>query len=553
MADVVGTSPGFEPDMDNGSRDVGLPASEDRFVDWRRIAKGGTATVYRVYDTELRYDVAIKILDPRALERVASAPALIESLRNEVKISRLIRHRYICPVHEMYQDARCIGVIMDYISGVTLRAWMDDRMGRLAETAEERLGLLRKLAKALAVAHGGITPGGGIVHRDLKPDNIMLANGDIDTPVIMDFGCSAFTEQAVGMAGITPKYMAPEQFHAWKDGKVVVDSRADLFTFGIIAYELLTDEVPPTSLKDAVRTGAPPEISPEDVTPPSRVCRRLPVGLDAAIRLLMDPNPERRIQSADRLLDVLNAVDLIPVDDLIAETAAETVLVPAGRFRLGARRNRTTNPNERPDRMVEMSSFRIDATPVTNAAFRRFLVDTGGVRPKLLDHPVFGRDDHPVVAVPHAQAMAFARWAGGFLPTEAQWERAAKGDGDACFPWGEAFDGPHRANIDNIGGGAATTPVRAFPLGRNLLGIWDMCGNVWEWCADIYDPDFYAMLDPDTLDPRRDGEVGDRVLRGGSHQSFESQGRCVSRSSAPAQSLRAEIGFRVAYDVTAYA
>ena len=524
-------------------------AREDRFVDWRPVAKGGTATVYRVRDTELRCDVAIKILDPNALERVASAEALIESLRNEVKISRRIRHRYICPVHEIHHDSRGLGVIMDFISGVTLRAWMDARKGQLAETAEQRLELLRKLADALAVAHDGVSRDGGIVHRDLKPENIMLVDGDIGAPVIMDFGCSAFSEQAVDMPGFTPKYMAPEQFVAWTGGHDGVDARADLFAFGIIAYELLTDLVPPTSLKDALPAGAPPTVSVRDVVPPSRICRRLPSGLDAAIGLLMEPDPERRVQSASRLLEVLNAVELIPADDLVSETMVETVLVPGGRFRLGSKPYRTTNRNEWPGPIVEISSFRIDATPVTNAAFRRFLADTGGAAPSLIDAPVFGHDDHPVVAVTHGRAMEFARWAGGFLPSEAQWERAAKGAGDSAYPWGEAFEGPHRANIDTVDGTQATTPVHAFPLGRNSLGLWDMCGNVWEWCADIHDPDFYATLGPETLDPRRDGQTGERVLRGGGFQSFKSQGRCAFRSSAPADAQRAEIGFRVAYDV----
>jgi formylglycine-generating enzyme required for sulfatase activity/tRNA A-37 threonylcarbamoyl transferase component Bud32 len=536
--------------MSDGASGVARQAREDRFVDWRAVAKGGTATVYQVRDTELRCDVAIKILDPKALERVASAEALIESLRNEVKISRRIRHGYICPVHEIHHDSRGLGVIMDFISGVTLRAWMDARKDQLAETTEQRLGLLRKLADALSVAHDGVSRDGGIVHRDLKPENIMLVDGDIAAPVIMDFGCSAFSEQAVDMPGFTPKYMAPEQFSAWMGGPDEVDARADLFAFGIIAYELLTDLVPPTSLKDALLTGAPPSISVGDVVPPSRICRRLPSGLDTAIRLLMEPDPKHRIQSASRLLEVLNSIEPIPAGDLVSETVVETVLVPGGRFRLGSKPYRTTNRNEWPGPIVEMSSFRIDATPVTNAAFRRFLVDAVGVAPSLLDDPGFGRGDHPVVAVTHGRAMEFARWAGGFLPTEAQWERAAKGAGDSAYPWGETFDGPHRANIDTIAAGQATTPVHAFPLGRNSLGLWDMSGNVWEWCADIHDPGFYATLGPESRDPRRDGQTGERVLRGGGFQSFTSQGRCAFRFSAPPDAQRAEIGFRVAYEVS---
>lgn len=537
--------------MTAGSRGTTAFAPEARYVDWRLIAKGGTASVYRVRDTELRCDVAIKLLNPEAVKRVSSLEVLRESLLDEVRISRSLPHPNICQVHEFLDDADGrVGVVMSYISGVTLRAWMDGRKGRLADTVEERLGLLRKIAEAVAVAHRGTKTDRGIVHRDLKPENIMLDNGDISAPVIMDFGCSAFAEQTVGMAGVTPKYMAPEQYRAWRDGVDDVDARADLFAFGVIAYELLTDRVPEVSLEHVFDENAPTRLSPEEITPPSQICKRLPVALDEIVKLLLQSDRERRLQSADQLLDALSAIEPIAVEALVSEAEVEKILVPAGQFRLGSRPDQIDKRDEWPGVVVRMSAFHIDATPVTNRAFRRFLDDVGGVRPGLIDHPVFGRDDHPVVGVTHARAMEFARWARGFLPSEAQWEYAAKIDGGHAFPWGPEFDGPHRANINRLGSEATTSPVYAHPLGRTPSGLWDMCGNVWEWCADIYDATFYGGLEREALDPRNDAEAGCRVLRGGGFQSMKSQGRCAFRYFAPADTERAEIGFRVAYGVS---
>ena len=297
---------------------------------------------------------------------------------------------------------------------------------------------------------------------------------------------------------------------------------------------------------DVERTRALPAVSLADVPPPSRFSPRLPASLDHLILCLMETDRDRRVQSAAQVCDVLESISLIDPRDIVDTTSRpETVEVPSRRFLLGSRPSRSKNRNELPGRTIALSPYAIDATPVTNARYQRFLLETGYPAPPLIDDPVFGRPEHPVVAVTHDQAGAFARWAGGFLPTEAQWECAAKAGGDSEFPWGNEAATHLRANIDACA--RATTPVRAFVSGRNRLGLWDMCGNVWEWCADIYEETFYKSLKPGAQDPVNQGGPGERVLRGGSFQSFASQGRCAFRRSAPAEEQRDEIGFRDAY------
>jgi formylglycine-generating enzyme required for sulfatase activity len=172
---------------------------------------------------------------------------------------------------------------------------------------------------------------------------------------------------------------------------------------------------------------------------------------------------------------------------------------------------------------------------------------------------VAGREDHPVVHVSWADAQAYCGWAGRRLPTEAQWERAARGGlTGARYPWGddllagEATDpGAWRANIwqgrfpwenDEVDGFGTTAPVRTFaPHG----GLWQAVGNVWEWCADWWDPTYYRRSP--RVDPRGPDAGGARVLRGGSylcHDSYCNRYRVAARSSNTPDSSTGNIGFR---------
>ena len=175
----------------------------DRFVDWRPVGAGGSADVYRVFDSELGIPLAIKILK----QAHQDDRRYIESLRREVLISRRLRHPNICPIHDLYEGERGVGIVMDLIEGQDLKQWLKAQRGRLLETMPKRLALFAKLCAALAVAHSLI------IHRDLKPANIFLRKGDITDPVIMDFGLSS-RDEADGhqLEGGTPKYMAPEQY-----------------------------------------------------------------------------------------------------------------------------------------------------------------------------------------------------------------------------------------------------------------------------------------------------------------------------------------------------
>lgn len=523
---------------------------EKRYLNWRHLGRGGTAMVYRVYDASLEYDVAIKLLHEQLLEDFSTRPSMLRSLVSEVRISRELRHDNICGIHDLYQGPEGTGVVMDIVEGGELHEWMKLHANNRLATAPERLELFRRLTAALAYAHTKI------VHRDLKPSNIFLRDRDVGRPVIMDFGFSVLGARVSedSSLALTPKYAAPEQYLTPHE----VDRRADLWALGMIAYELFAGQVPPCSLKDVLKTRTVPRIPLEQIEPPSRFNAAVPVSLDRIILQAMHYDADRRLQSADDLLAALNGIELIrnplgigedgqPVDDM-GSRRSRAVRLEGGTYYLGSRAGPGTNKNELPGLRVQLTPFLIDPTPVTNTEYVTFAAATGYPLPPMHNRKLaeFGR--HPVVGITHAEALAYARWVGGSLPTEAQWEYAARaGENFAEYPWGAEPPGPALANIDRIATG--TTPVGSFIEGRNGFGLDDCCGNVWEWCLDSYEEDFFRFLAKDTINPVNLRKTGDRSLRGGSFEDFAVMGRCAFRGHANPNDRRNNIGFRVVYQI----
>lgn len=519
--------------------------TDGRYTNWRVLGRGGTAIVYRVFDGELNYDVAIKVIDPDIMADLSFRESMLKAVRGEVVISRMLRHENICPIHDLYDGPEGFGVVMDIIAGNELRDWMDEHSKDRLDTAEQRLQLLIKLTEALKFAHTRI------VHRDLKPQNIFLRNGDITQPVIMDFGFSVLGTKVDGDSAIayTPKYMAPEQFEA--PGKV--DQRADLWALGIIAYELFNGEIPPCSLRDIRRTHQVPRVAIEDIPLPSARNAAVPPGLDQAILQLLHYDMDRRIQSAGALLDALRAIRPRP---LVAEPPPPVpdsdrlrlaIRIPGGEYWFGSSRGaRSVQPNEQGRAKITLSPFLIDRAPVTNGDYLVFTTTTGRPPPPFSEQRIANFAKHPVVGVTYDEALAFAKFYGGTLPTEAQWECAARGGVDfAEYPWGNTPPTQTLANIDRVAD--TTTPVGSFPEGANAHGLTDMCGNVWEWCLDYFEDRFTSTLGKTALDPVNKKKSPGRAVRGGSFQSFAAQGRCAFRIGVPPDERRNDIGFRVVY------
>ena len=217
-------------------------------------------------------------------------------------------------------------------------------------------------------------------------------------------------------------------------------------------------------------------------------------------------------------------------------TDMQMVRVPAGEFIMGS----NTSDEEEPIHTVYLDEFWIDQTEVTNAQYA-VCVEAGECQPTENDRyysdPDF--DDHPVVYVTWYQANAYCESLGKDLPTEAQWEKAARGTDGRTYPWGESLDCDH-ANYDDCAGG--TLPIGSLPAGISPYGVYDMAGNVWEWTADRYDNDYYSVSPASNPTGPADGTA--RVLRGGSWFFPVNYVRSASRGYYDPIEANDEVGFR---------
>ena len=222
------------------------------------------------------------------------------------------------------------------------------------------------------------------------------------------------------------------------------------------------------------------------------------------------------------------------------------VHVPAGEFLMGSPPGEGPD-YERPQHTVYVSEFWIDKTEVTNAQYRK-CVETGTCRaPTTCDwgEPTYSdssKADHPVVCVSWQDAKAYCEWTGKRLPMEAEWEKAARGTDGRKYPWGNSFDG-NRGNFD----GAAdsykyTAPVGSYPESASPYGVLDMAGNVWEWCQDWYDEEYYASSPQH--DPQGPSSGMYRVVRGGSWGDVEASVRAAFRFRNFPGNRLADFGFR---------
>jgi serine/threonine-protein kinase len=239
----------------------------------------------------------------------------------------------------------------------------------------------------------------------------------------------------------------------------------------------------------------------------------------------------------------------------------KVVYVPAGEFLMGSTEaDSEAAEDEKPQHTVHLDAFWIDKTEVSNAQYRQCVEAATCRAPTTCDWEEPTNDDgsktdHPVVCVSWHDAQAYCQWAGARLPTEAEWEKAARGSGGPIYPWGYDFD-CSKGNFDDetqyddyvVPGGEGcdgyvrTAPVGSFPAGASPYGVLDMAGNVWEWVADWYDADYYGAS-PARNPPGPDaGEY--RVLRGGSWYPRSGYARAANRGNGNPDYRVTYIGFR---------
>jgi formylglycine-generating enzyme required for sulfatase activity len=200
--------------------------------------------------------------------------------------------------------------------------------------------------------------------------------------------------------------------------------------------------------------------------------------------------------------------------------------------------------DEGPRHDVILDGFWIDGTEVTNAQYKR-CVDVGVCsQSRLANDPAYNGDDYPVAGIPRQDAADYCTWAGGRLPTEAEWEYAARGAGGSVYPWGEKFDCAGGSFGDDLtgcdDGYEGPAPVGSFPKGASWCGAQDMAGNVWEWVADRYG----AYPSEAVLNPAGPQSGTRGVLRGGSWAYYPPFLRAAFRYPVPPTADYLAVGFR---------
>ena len=508
-----------------------------------QLSKGGFGIVYRATDTSLGREVALKVLHPQLMVD----ETFVERFKKEAHILASLEHPNIVTIHELGEIEGRVFIAMRYLAGGNLQQLIQ-KEGPLGYT--KSLGIFKQVCEGLQAAHEQ-----RLVHRDIKPASILFdAKGNA---VISDFGLARAVQlsgasSSMGIAG-TPAYRAPE---LWR-GKPPACPATDVYSLGCMLVEMLTG-------KPLFDGDTPDEILTKHLIDgpryPEKWAADVPDGILVLIKKALNKEPASRQQDAATflleldelnhakpLIQVIAEKPAIPEKPLISKILSENELsielaqgvkmefvrVPAGEFLMGSDPSVDTLalPNEQPQHHVYLDEYWIGKYPVTNQQYQVFVNETKKKPPwnwKNDGYPLNKRN-HPVIEVGWEDARVFCDWASSLtkkqisLPTEAQWEKAARGTDGRIYPWGNQAPDMTLANYNgNVGD---TTSVGSYPAGTSPYGAMDMTGNAWEWTMDWEG----SYSSEKIFNPLGSDSGNSRGLRGGSWNGIEYSIRSAHR------------------------
>jgi serine/threonine-protein kinase len=563
-----------------------------RFQILGELGRGGMGVVFRAHDPDMGRDLALKVLRSDPSLSPAEQAEMSRRFDREAKAAGGLNHPNIVVHYERGEIGAHRYIAMELVEGRALYAMMSEGP---APSLPEALSILRQMAAALDYAHSR-----GVIHRDIKPANVLASPGG--GVKIADFGiakCSLFpAATATSLVIGSPHYMAPEQI----EGRGVT-GRTDQWALAVTAYELLTGNKPfdsdsVASLFQQILASAPPDPRTlEPRLPPAakqvleKALSKLPenrfdsctdfvealsgavsgaapaapgggrrgvvvrvkpgwswAAAAAAVLLLFAatawlvvrqfgglPAMARGEPAASSRAPQPGEVRVNPRDGL------RYVWIAPGRFRMGCSEgDGDCQPDETPHQVELTKGYWLGQTEVTTGAYKGFCRVAGSPMPAPAEYnPGWANDALPIENVSWADAAAYCRWAEGRLPTEAEWEFAARA--------GSAE--PRYGPVERIGWSKSDSGLQAREVARkqaNALGLYDMIGNVWEWTADRYHEAYY--LQGPRTDPRGPDSGHFRVLRGGSWIRDAVALRASHRYPLHPDSPDHAIGFRCAAD-----
>lgn len=560
---------------------AGSTLDRGRYEVLKPLKSGGMGAVYLLHDNRLERECVLKEMVPPSHDP-ADLKEFRERFRNEALTLSKLSHPNLPPVHDHFEENHQCYLVMEYIEGDDLesllavqapRGFPEERVTQWALTI---CGILEYLHSQKPL----------ILYRDLKPSNIMLRKRD-ERLFLIDFGLAKSVHQALThkTSWGTEGYAPIEQIQGEPE------ARSDLYALAATMHHLLSGR-PPVPLKLPPVRSLRPEVSAEMEALLERAlklhaderygtAREMREALEgggavqaksagaagscagasqtpakaAQSHLGSSPPPAKAAQTpvkpAQASVSPAHAPSLPPTMTN-PKDGANMILIPAGESLMGSPAGEGSD-DEHPQHRVSLDAFYIYKYQVTNGQFARFVKETGyKAAGNWKEYAKSGRETHPVVNVSWNDASAYCRWAGGRLPTEAQWEKAARGTDGRDYPWGNArdgnrcncYNGPKVSGMADIAGGRGTAPVGSFPSGVSPYGVHDMAGNVWEWCSDWYDGSYYQSSP--SKNPEGPGSGSSRIIRGGSWAYGNTDNiRCAFRGGRAQDNWDGYLGFRV--------
>ena len=276
----------------------------------------------------------------------------------------------------------------------------------------------------------------------------------------------------------------------------------------------------------------------------------IPIGL-ALLVFMLAPICAQESAAIEKIIKIVKSKkwEQLPQTIVCPKDGSVMVLVPAGEFRIGIPPNAPLAAklkDAHPEHTVYLDAFYIDKTEITNEQYEKFLAERAGKKPLFAADQRFNDPAQPVVGITYGDAVSYAIWAGKRLPTEAEWEKTARGTDGRLYPWGAAFNSAlcnsYHAQIKK------TVKAAAYPEGASPFGALNMAGNVSEWVFDMYESEYYKnspLKNPQG--PAGNGTV--RVSRGGDYTSDPEFVSSVARAPRKAYSAFPDLGFRCAVSV----
>lgn len=504
------------------------------------LGEGGMANVYYA-ENSIGKAAAIKILKPS----IAQDFSIQERFRQEAMVMVRLKHPNIREVYDLVGDGDDLVIVMEYLEGYDL-AEIINRKGVITENTLRPL--LQQILEGLGYAHRQ-----GIVHRDIKPSNIFYtSNRQIK---LLDFGIAKIAgelgQTKTGQVMGSPLYMSPEQVKGSKE----IDQRTDIYSLGVCVYNLITGQKPYDH-----RSLSEFEIQTKIVKDSLPKLSEASPALNRIVSMCTEKEPTQRFQNCQEILDALKKPIVVPRKKKKSNNKAllwglggvlltgiiilinvmipvpvsllepETVFVEGGRFEMGCIENdESCYDDELPVHIVNISSFSMGKYEVTNEEFCQFLneaayqIDNDTLwfeSDKILismDNEYVvqeGYERYPIVDVSWNGAKAYCKWLSDKtgkdfnLPSEAQWEYAARG---GIVHSTTLYSGSN--NLDEVAVYDEESELVVGSKKANLLGIYDLSGNVYEWVLDNYHKSYKNA----PSDGRAWFETGndEKVLRGG--------------------------------------